>query len=393
MFRKRRARSLSGRTSTSNTVIMLIMGGVFTVAGGAILVALCGWPVMQWSQAQQWVETPCQVVESSVERHHSDDGSTYSVHIVYTYAYDQREYTGSRYDFFSGSSSGQASKQAIVDRYPPGSSAVCYVDPNQPEEAVLTRAFRPSYVIGLFGLPFLLVGFGLIFAARPRLGGASPPRTVKAQTAVPKAPDRATLELRPTQSPWTRLIGISVFAALWNGMVSVFIWFALGDMGDDPSYGVLLFLTPFVLVGVGLIVGIFYYILALANPRVQVRLTPGAIPLGGVAELDWVVSGSVDRIKRFRIWIEGREEATYKQGTKTRTDTNAFEVIPVAEADQTFDIRLGRVQLGVPECTAHSFNAFHNKIRWVLRIHGEIERWPDVDEEYEILVLPRPLGG
>ena len=58
-----------------------------------------------------------------------------------------------------------------------------------------------------------------------------------------------------------------------------------------------------------------------------------------------------------------------------------------------FDIRLGRVQLGVPECTAHSFNAFHNKIRWVLRIHGEIERWPDVDEEYEILVLPRPLGG
>jgi hypothetical protein len=36
----------------------------------------------------------------------------------------------------------------------------------------------------------------------------------------------------------------------------------------------------------------------------------------------------------------------------------------------------------------HSFEAGHNKIIWSLRVHGDIYRWPDVKDEYPIVVLP-----
>jgi hypothetical protein len=39
----------------------------------------------------------------------------------------------------------------------------------------------------------------------------------------------------------------------------------------------------------------------------------------------------------------------------------------------------------------HSFKSANNKIVWTLQLSGEIPRWPDVSEEFEIDVLPQ--GG
>ena len=43
----------------------------------------------------------------------------------------------------------------------------------------------------------------------------------------------------------------------------------------------------------------------------------------------------------------------------------------------------------------HSFTAPHNKIEWKVKLHGDIRRWPDVRDEYELNVLraPRPFFG
>jgi hypothetical protein len=30
---------------------------------------------------------------------------------------------------------------------------------------------------------------------------------------------------------------------------------------------------------------------------------------------------------------------------------------------------------------------------WVLTVKGEIPRWPDITDEFEIAVLPRPTAG
>jgi hypothetical protein len=48
----------------------------------------------------------------------------------------------------------------------------------------------------------------------------------------------------------------------------------------------------------------------------------------------------------------------------------------------------GRARLMIPPGTMPTFRSEHNKILWTLRVRGDIPRWPDIKEEYEITVLP-----
>ena len=38
----------------------------------------------------------------------------------------------------------------------------------------------------------------------------------------------------------------------------------------------------------------------------------------------------------------------------------------------------------------HSFSSDNNAVVWSLVVHGEIDRWPDVSESYEVEVRPLP---
>jgi hypothetical protein len=40
----------------------------------------------------------------------------------------------------------------------------------------------------------------------------------------------------------------------------------------------------------------------------------------------------------------------------------------------------------------HSLQLSHNKIQWKLKLRGHIARWPDVAEEYDIVILPAGTG-
>ena len=72
---------------------------------------------------------------------------------------------------------------------------------------------------------------------------------------------------------------------------------------------------------------------------------------------------------------------------------STFEKIPILEATNPADMRMGAVQFAVPEFTVPTFEADNNKIQWYIKVHGDIHRWPDIDEEYEVTVLPLPVAG
>jgi hypothetical protein len=48
----------------------------------------------------------------------------------------------------------------------------------------------------------------------------------------------------------------------------------------------------------------------------------------------------------------------------------------------------GRVTLSVPADSMHSFRADHNRIVWSIMVHGDVPRWPDVKETYDVTVVP-----
>jgi hypothetical protein len=182
-------------------------------------------------------------------------------------------------------------------------------------------------------------------------------------------------------------IAMTVAAAFWNGIVGFAVYSSWAKAG-----AISLFLLIFVAVGLALIAGAVYFFLKLFNPKPSLRLTPGTIPLGGTADLEYTLTGATERIAIFRISFEAVEEAKYQQGTDTVTKRSVFERIPLFETQNSAEMRAGTVRVQVPEFTMHSFESSHNKIIWSVKVVGEVPRWPDVEVTFPIRVTPLPAA-
>ncbi|HUP43527.1 MAG TPA: DUF3592 domain-containing protein [Thermoanaerobaculia bacterium] len=387
--------------------------GIFLLAGLGFS-AVFAVPLWRNLQARSWPEAPCEVLESRVASHAGDDGDTYSVEVRYRYRVDGRDHVSERYDFFPGSTSGYEGKARVVERLPPGTRTVCYVDPADPTEAVLDRSFTAEYLFGLLPLAFVGVGAGGIVltlvgarrgkarraAGRPEwLPEPSGEPAAKAAGArhglsVPSAGDAAPLVLEAKMSPLGRLVGTTLVALFWNGIVGVFLWQLWQGWREGSFDGcVAVFLVPFVLVGVLLLAGIPYQVLALFNPRPRLVLTPGRLELGGSAELSWRFRGWPGRIRRLRLTLEGVEEASWSGGKSRRTARETFASYDLLDTRLPIEIAGGSIQVWAPPETMHTFEAADNRVLWTLKLHGEIRLWPDVSEEIRVVVGPRRLPG
>lgn len=375
-------------------------------------------PAVKVWKARSWTATRCTVLASEVESHSDSDSTTYSVAVRYRYQVDGTSYESHRYEFLGGSSSGYEHKQEIVERYPPGSRPICWVDPEDPSQAVLERGLTRGYFFALIPAVFVLVGgggvaFALLSGRRRRPERATPwlpenrgepavtaPSSTGGFTAGTGFADAGTESAGPVilqahSTPIGKLVVIILIAAFWNGITGVFVWQVIRGWrtGTGEGTGCLaLFLVPFVLIGVALLLGIPYQFLALFNPRLHLTLSSASLELGGSARLSWSFTGFPGRIRHLRIELEGREEATYRRGTSTHTDRQAFATLAVVDTSERLEIAAGEAAVTVPADTMHSFAATHNRIVWTLKVAGDIRRWPDVGEEFDLVVRPREVG-
>ncbi len=351
---------------------------------------------MEIIAARGWPETECNIISSDVKSHSSSDGTTYSIEVRYSYRVYGRSYEGERYSFFTGSSSGRDGKQAVVDTLEPGSYVPCFYDPEHPESAVIHRGFQWVMLVGLVPLVFVLVGGGGIYGVLLGARRKRPKSSVKTQRGAPAVSftreayveSADSLTLRPAVSPRGKVIGALFVTCFWNGIVGVFLYQVIGEAqrGSFP-WGLSLFLTPFVLVGIFLIYLTIYYLLATFNPRPQVTLSRAKIPLGEQIRVDWKFSGTAKRIRKLRLTVEGREEATYRRGTDTHTDKSTFYEQELKSTENSFEIGTGSVSFHLPENSVPTFASDNNRIVWSLRLRGTIDRWPDVDETFDLSVV------
>jgi Protein of unknown function (DUF3592) len=355
-------------------------------------------PVIQILGARNWRATPCVILKSEVGTHSgSKGGRTYSIDVTYEYTVEEQRYVSSRYHFIPGSSSGYDGKKAVVDRLPPGTAATCFVNKRDPSEAVLERGFTGDLFYGLIPMIFALIGGGCLLGVfvfkRPLVRKKSGTMAAAPTTTAAKS---GGATLKASASPGGRLgcsLGVALF---WNAIVSVFFFQVVsGWIKGQPDGCTTLFIIPFLLVGLGLIVYVGYCFLALFNPRPVLRVTPGSAALGDSVEVEWETSGNVDRVRAFSIVLEGREEASYRRGTSTSTDKSTFATIELVRSPRGKDMRRGRVKVAIPSDSMHSFKSSNNKIVWSFQVKGDIPRWPDVNQEFPFEVLPQRLlpGG
>lgn len=390
-------------------------------------------PLRQLLKARSWTPTECKVLQSTIESKTDSDGRTYQPRIGYEYQVAGKRYTSTRYSFFPiWSNYGWAEK--IVALYKTGTSHPCYYDPANPDEAVLKREFSGlGFWFGvLFPLPFVIIGGGVLFFSLRKTDSATtfpstnepPPQD---QTFPPDAgqsrfatslgessreqiprdslteakPRRATpvpyseraswkkfigpQKLLPTGSRIGTVIGLGCVSLFWNTIVGLFTLSAF----VGRQWFQLLFMTPFVLAGLGLIAGFIYSLLKLFNPTVELAISEGAVPLGDSIDVAWELKGRVSRIKELTISAIGEEQATYTRGTDTKTDKRVFKTIEVTRISTVAEMQFGTATIAIPLETMHSHSGNKNKVVWKLVVQGEIPFFPNLHEEFEFRVIPR----
>ncbi|MBC8135108.1 MAG: hypothetical protein H8F28_04370 [Fibrella sp.] len=182
---------------------------------------------------------------------------------------------------------------------------------------------------------------------------------------------------------------------VWLILVSCF---ALPGIIASGSGFPILFLVPFVAVGVGMIVwGLVPTIRALKITPPEIHVSRESVRLGESFDFRYhqVLKDRLDVDFAKAIFVM-RETATYRRGTDTYTETHE---IPV----ETKEIHGGAYTPGeqldlshrftVPLDGMHTFIAPHNRIEWLIKVKVSIARWPDVDEAYPIQVLSEQYQG
>lgn len=180
-----------------------------------------------------------------------------------------------------------------------------------------------------------------------------------------------------------------VFAIFWIGFSLVWTFLAWrGGGGFSWLFGV-----PFILIGLLLVAA------SLWRTFSAVRVAPPEVSISNT-KLRPGERFHVTYVQRFRlpttlqdcrVELVFRESATYTQGTDTRTDTHEL-------VESYFDGPAGSFEAGsevrrdgefqIPADAMHSFAAQHNKLEWFVRVHVDIQEWPDMIELFDLTVVP-----
>jgi hypothetical protein len=414
-------------SGAAGVVITVVFGGIFAAAGTTMFVFFTALPLWNIYDARGWTATPCTITHAQVDSSTNSSGdTTYAIDIKYTYQVGAQTYNGDTYRFAPpGSSSGYDGKRRVVDAHPVGSKQTCYVDPDDPSRSVINRGLTAALWWGLFPIPFMAVGYGVLYAGlsgkikiNPR-GSKSDWRPAAMQMSGEAAADNDTnpdddyaalswtegdgsepVVLKPGKSRKAGFFGILFFAVIWNGIISIIAYNMLTTAFTGGGFSIeLLFISPFILVGLVLVGAAVRQLMLVFAPHIVVELGRDTLPLGGSTLLRWHVADARKRIDRVQIKLVGEEKATYRRGTDTITDTETFyerwlvgepDTDAVAQSPMLEDH--GDIVLQIPADTMHTLSANNNKIVWKLVIKAQVPRWPDPKDEHEITVLPMPIA-
>jgi hypothetical protein len=379
--------------------------GVFVVFGLAFA-AFGAVPLLELWRAQDWTPTPCTILTSQVREFDDNDGSTWRVDVTFRYEFGGVEHVSDRYRVSRVSSSGRAGKQRVVDSLPPGTETTCYVDPDDPSNAILRRDLGEEWIFVAAGLLFAAVGGGMALLARrrqrtagqrkARLEATSSDLGLPAYTATTERLRGATSEEGPlvlvsSSRRGALVLFMAFFATFWNGVS----WPLLGPRllellrGDMAALMPGLFALVFLPVGLGALAYLGYLVLAWFNPRPRVTLSTGLLRVGSRVEVAWQLQGARRRLEDLTILLEGRKVTTSGGGKDARTRSEVFHTTTVAETGRASRIVDGQAELAIPADVPPSHEQARRATQWVLVVRGAIRSWPDLREEYLLWVHPR----
>lgn len=392
-------------------IMMLLFGGIFFAAGAAFLWFVALVPFIKSNSSGDWIETLCTITSSEVQESRSDGSSTYKPQVEFEYVFQEQIWVSESYDFTELNRSRSRCREIVAD-HPPGTQSRCFVDPNNPDQAVIVRGYDFSWLGSILPLVFVFMGLAIMFGSffsdnSKSISGRINKSSDRSVTLglTPRSPESTESlhpgdvedqnwdlpqKLRPKQSRIGGFLLVLFAAVFWNGIVIFMACGVLRDFKGLNGFGwlPLLFGVPFAIVGLIIVAGAVRGFAALFNPTVELAFSTGAVGRGENVDIAWQLGGRVSRIRSLKIGIEAKETAIYRRGTDTITDEHVFHNIPIAELTDPQEIQFGSATIDIPVDTMHSFEADHNRIEWSVVLHGEIPFWADIQETFDFRVKP-----
>jgi len=152
------------------------LGGRLFLAGIGLALALAGgffcW--LMWRsftrahEMRAWPQVPCLVLVSEIEERQIDPSSSPETRfkVEYGYEWQGQPFTSEHWGWRGNPWSSERSKaETLVNKYPVGSRSVCFVNPQQPDFAVLQPDSQAAGYSIWFPALFVVGGLGIAFRA------------------------------------------------------------------------------------------------------------------------------------------------------------------------------------------------------------------------------------
>ncbi len=183
------------------------------------------------------------------------------------------------------------------------------------------------------------------------------------------------------------------FAVVWTAFSLFFLVMALRDAGSGPGFFGALFILPFLAIGIGLLCfGLAPAFRALKVSPPEVLVTSDMLRLGEPFTFTLRQEFKAPlHVESARADLVLRESASYTRGTDRYTDTHE-QILGSAYAPAR-EYRAGeRLELSetftIPANGMHTFQGKNNKIEYFIKVSIIIAKWPDVKEDYPVVVVP-----
>ncbi|MBX7257431.1 MAG: DUF3592 domain-containing protein [Candidatus Hydrogenedentes bacterium] len=253
--------------------------------------------VVTWQSMRSWVEVPAKIEAAELEEDSGSDSTTYRCTARYSYEYGGRGFIGTRVAIGSGSDNIGSYQQDVYSKLvqyrDSGQDFRCFVNPNEPSEAILFRDLRWGMLLfhSVFVVAFGGVGWGLIFGAfwsMRRMRESNRLRNEHPESPWQWNPDWATGVIRSQNM--TQMVAAVAFATLWNVITVPISVIVVSQALEPNSERAALLVLIFPAVGLGLAYWAIYTVLQwrkYGSSIFRMAENPGVIggKLSGVVEV------------------------------------------------------------------------------------------------------------
>lgn len=155
--------SLSGR-------LWLAGMGLFLACAGLLFTWVLWTAWQRAEETRRWTPTPCRIISAQVvsERPTPHSNPEFKAEIRYHYTFEGQSLTGSHIKRVDPVTQHEDNARKKLEDYPIGQDLTCYVNPAQPDQAVLKHDTRAALYSIWFPLLFVFGGLGMAWNALKR---------------------------------------------------------------------------------------------------------------------------------------------------------------------------------------------------------------------------------